>query len=74
MIEAATGKKILANHRPAAGSPSEDKWANSNFVLQSYQSLFAFLQSEGAFLNIIRPEFLLDLEDFMRVKVYHTQM
>jgi hypothetical protein len=70
MIEASTGKKTLLNHRPAARSPSDDKWASSNFVLQSYQSLFAFLQSQGAFLNIIRPEFLLDLEDFMRVKVF----
>jgi hypothetical protein len=68
MIEAITGKKIPGAHRPPR-SPSHDKWANSNYVLQSYQSMFAFLHSQGAFLNVIRPEFLLDLEDFMRVKV-----
>lgn len=70
MIEALAGKKIAAAHRPTAQRSSEDKWTNSNLLLQSYQFLFSFLHSQGAFLNIIRPEFLLDLDDFMRVKVW----
>lgn len=70
MIEAITGRKITGAgvHRPPTKTPADDKWANSHAVLQSYQSLFGFLQAQGAFLNVIRPEFLLDLEDFMRIK------
>lgn len=69
LIEAITGKKISGAgiHRPRQ-NPTDDKWENGHAVLQSYQSLFSFLQTQGAFLNVIRPEFLLDLEDFMRIK------
>ncbi len=70
MLEALLGKKIPGALRSIR--TSEDKWANTTLVLQSYQALFAYLHSQGAFLNVIRPEFLLDLEDFMRVRVIET--
>jgi len=63
LIEVLSGKQVPGkvskysfNKREAAGQ-----------LCSQYEKLLTFLKTHGALLNFVKPEFLLDAEDFMRV-------
>ena len=64
LIEVLSGKTVPGK----VSKFSYNKKEAANQLCGQYEKLLTFLKGHGALLNPVKPEFLLDLEDFKRVK------
>jgi hypothetical protein len=71
IVDELTGKKVPGPRPPHVvtvngnGTPGETRLSR---ILQAYDSLFQYLCGNGAFLNVIKPEYLLAIADFVNLK------
>ena len=63
LIETLSGKQVPGKISKLSGNRKEQ----AQQYLHQYEKILTFLRSYGAFLNFVKPEFLLDLDDFKRI-------
>ena len=63
LIETLSGKQVPGKISKLSANRKEQ----AQQYLNQYEKILTFLRSYGAHLNFVKPEFLLDLEDFKRI-------
>ncbi|QDZ22861.1 hypothetical protein HOP50_09g54090 [Chloropicon primus] len=63
LIETLSGKQVPGK----ISKPSSNRKEQAQQYLSQYEKILTFLRSYGAALNFVKPEFLLDVEDYKRI-------